>query len=83
MSKRALCLVCCAPVAEGRHPLWCRAATIPGCPGDVLPLRLMVVPKFSLGPALGASGPWWDIDEAGTWVAETLQHIATLPWGSG
>ena len=50
MSKRTLCVVCGAPVAEGHHPLWCRAAIVPGCPEDTLPLCLMVLPKFSLGP---------------------------------
>ena len=32
VSRRALCVVCCAPAAEGRHPFWCRAATIPRMP---------------------------------------------------
>ena len=62
----ALSVVCCDPVAEGRLPLWCRVVTVPGCPGDALPLRLIVLPKFSLSPVLGASGPWWGIDEART-----------------
>ena len=57
MSKCAPSVVCCAPVAEGRHPLWCRAASVPGFPGDALPLCLMALLKVSLGPALGASGP--------------------------
>ena len=37
----------------------------PGLPRDALPLCLMVLPKFSLGPGLGASGPWSGIDEVG------------------
>ena len=35
-----------------------RAATVHGCPGNALPLCLMVLPKFLLGPGLCASGRW-------------------------
>ena len=74
----ARCVVCCAPVAEGHHSAWRRAAAVLGCLGDVLPLCLMVLLKFSLGPDLCASGPCLGCDEAGTWAAEMLQFTATL-----
>ena len=32
VSKRALCVVCGAPVAEGHHSPWCQAAAAWGCP---------------------------------------------------
>ena len=56
---RAVCLSarCVWCIVQGRYLLWCRAATVPGCPGDALPLCLMVLLKFSLGPTLCASGP--------------------------
>ena len=71
VSKSALCVVCGTPVAEGRLSLRCSVAA-------VLPLHLMVQPKFSLDPGPCASGPWSGIDEAGTWAAEILQYTATL-----
>ena len=37
-------------------------------PWEALPICLMVPPKFSLGLALCASGPWSHCDEAGTWA---------------
>ena len=73
MSNRALCVVCCAPVAEGRVSLWRRAAAVQGCPGDALPLCLTVLPKFSLDPGLCATAPPWGTEEAGTWAAEIPQ----------
>ena len=76
MSTCTLCVVCCAPVAEGGHPLWRWAAAVQGCPGDALSFCLMVLLKFSLSPGLCASGPWSGIDEAGKWVAEILQYTA-------
>ena len=78
VSKRVLCVVCCAPVAEGRHPLWRRAAAVQGCPGDALLLCLMVVPKFSRSPGLCASRPRSGLDEASIWAAEMLLYTATL-----
>ena len=83
MSKRALCVVCGAPMAEGHHSLWCRAAAAQGCPGDALLLCLMVLLKFSLGPGLCASRPRSGFDEAGTWAAETLPYTATPCWAVG
>ena len=63
----AHCVWCvCAPVAEGHHPLRGWAASVLGCPGDALLLCLMLLLKVSLGPALGASGLYWGIDDAGT-----------------
>ena len=66
VSKCTLHVVCCAPVAEGRHPPSCRAGSVQGRPGDGLPLSLVVLRKFSLGLGLCASEPWSGIDEAGT-----------------
>ena len=54
VSKHALRVVCCAPVAEGRLSLWHRAATVHGCPGDTLPLCLVVLLEFSLPMRLQA-----------------------------
>ena len=65
-------------MVEGHHSLWRRAVAIQGCPGDALPLCLMLQPKFSLGPGLCASKPWSVIGEASTWAAEILQCTATL-----
>ena len=42
VSKRALCVLCCARAAEGRPPLRRRAVAVQGCPGDIPPLCLMV-----------------------------------------
>ena len=78
VSKRALCVVCCTPVAEGRQSPRGRAAIVQGCLGEALPLCLMVPLKFSLGLGLCGSTPWSRRDEAGTWAAEILQHAATL-----
>ena len=48
MSKRVLCVVCCAPVAEGRPSLWRWA--LGGCclglPWGPLPLCLIVLLEF-------------------------------------
>ena len=77
-TKRTLCVVCCTPMAEGRHSMWCRASAVHGCPGDALPLCLMVQLKFSLGLGLCASVAWLGCVEAGSWAAEILQYTATL-----
>ena len=53
VSECALCVVCCAPVAEGCQPLWGWAAAVQGCPRDTLPLCMMVRLKFSLGLGQG------------------------------
>ena len=76
---------------RGPSPSLVPGSTILGCSGDALPLCMMVLLKFSLGPALGASTPLWGIDEAGTWAAEILQqwamgilqHSATLQHAAG
>ena len=64
----ALCVVCCALVAESRHSLWQRAVTVHGCPGITLPPD--VATKFLLGPGLCASKPWSGCVEAGSWAVE-------------
>ena len=83
MSKHALCVVYCVPMAEGCHSLWCRVAAVEDCLGDTLPLCLMVQSKFLLGLGLCACGPWSGIDVAGTWAAKILQYTATLRWAVG
>ena len=83
MSKRELCVVCGAPVAAGRHSLWCRAAAVQGCPRDALTLCLMVQPKFLLDLGLRASGPWSCNVEAGSGVPEILQYTNTLRRATG
>ena len=84
VSERAPCVVCCAPVAEGRHPLSPPLALAAGLPRG-RPAALF----DGATEVLGGPCPrclralWWGIDEAGTWAAKILQHTATLPWGCG
>ena len=84
VSERAPCVVCCAPVAEGRHPLSPSLALAAGLPRG-RPAALF----DGATEVLGGPCPrclralWWGIDEAGTWAAKILQHTATLPWGCG
>ena len=75
----------CAPVAEGRPFLGRLAAVALGCPGDILPLCLLVLLKVLLGPSLRASRPWLGCNKAGTRATDILPTTATLrsgPWES-
>ena len=98
VSKCALCVVCCAPVAGGCHSLWRRAAAVQGCPGDILPLCLMVLPKFLLAhafvpldpgqavmrPALGRLRYFCTLPHCvGQWAVGVPLDTATLQWAVG
>ena len=67
------CLLCGAPVV-----VQCRVGAVRGCPGDALPLCLMVLRKFSLGPSLCVFRSSPCCVEVGFWAAEILQYIATV-----
>ena len=60
MCLRAPCVVCCAPVEEDCPSLWCTAVAVHSCPGETLPLCLMVLLEFLLPMHLGGLvGQFW------------------------
>ena len=78
MSQLALCVVCCAPEAQGHHSLWRRTAAAMGYPGDTVLLCFVVLTVLAR-----PRGLWLCIDEASTWAAKSLQYTATLQREAG